>query len=241
MTEGPQTEPARPPWKVRLPARTLVLLPLILGIVGLLGGLVLVQVRPPQSTARIVLQIQPLSVDSKLGSAHLGILIDWGTPQRSVQTALALLSGDPTVEQTAEELGWSEAKARSDIMVEPLGDANIIAVTARAGSAEQARHAAETYARVALQAYNAPIQRAAREQLAGLGAGGDPDLHQDLQAVADQGDPGITEIQAAASSSDPAPIGLLYPAAGAAAGVLAGFALSLLFDLRRGSGRGTPV
>jgi Mrp family chromosome partitioning ATPase/capsular polysaccharide biosynthesis protein len=87
-----------------------------------------------------------------------GVVIDTGEPVRTVQTAAALIDSQPAAQATATTMGrgWTVARVQGAVSVTPLGQSDILDVTAQASTAAQAAMLANTFAQAAV-GYRATI------------------------------------------------------------------------------------
>ena len=81
------------------------------------------------------------------------VVQDTGDPSRTIQTAAAIVGSAPAAAATAAALadGTSASQVRGAIRVQPRGESNVLAVTARANSAERAARLANEYTRQSLE------------------------------------------------------------------------------------------
>jgi Mrp family chromosome partitioning ATPase len=116
--------------------------------------------RSPQYKATAELLINPLaqSDDTFLG---LPVIKDSGDPTRTMQTAAALLESPAAARATARRLGggWTERRVLDHVNVEPEGESNILAVTAKARSGRKAADTANAFAAAALRQRDAALRR----------------------------------------------------------------------------------
>lgn len=116
--------------------------------------------RSPQykATAELLINPLPQSDDTFLG---LPVIEDSGDPTRTMQTAAALLESPGAARATARRLGggWTEQRVLDHVDVEPEGESNILAVTAKAGSGIDAAHAANAFAVATLRQRDAALRR----------------------------------------------------------------------------------
>ena len=126
----------------------------------LLASIVWMTQRTPEykATAKVLVNPLPQS-DEFLG---LPVLKDSGDPTRTMQTAAALLESPEAAQTTAEQLGggWSAQKVLDAVDLEPEGESNILAVTARAEGKEASIDLANTFADATLEERNAALSRA---------------------------------------------------------------------------------
>jgi capsular exopolysaccharide synthesis family protein len=105
---------------------------------------------------------------------------------RSVVTAARIVSSPEIVERVDEELGLGGSNAFID--VEPLGQSNIVTITATAPDPEQAAEIANAYATATVEERTAQFQRELRNRISELTQRLDaiPDPERDFEAVAIQ-------------------------------------------------------
>jgi Mrp family chromosome partitioning ATPase/uncharacterized protein involved in exopolysaccharide biosynthesis len=122
-----------------------------------------------QATASILVTPLPEGDPNFLG---IGVVLDTGDPARTVQTAAALVQSPGAAALTAQKLGrhWTATSVENAVSVTPLGQSDVLAVSATASSAAEAARVANTYATQAI-AYRAQIvQRNIRNELSTLQA-----------------------------------------------------------------------
>jgi Mrp family chromosome partitioning ATPase len=101
-----------------------------------------------------------------------GVVIDTGDPARTVQTAAALLNSPRAASLAASALGggWTEGGVRGAVSVTPRGQSNVLAVTARASTPEDASNLANAFAHAAVQARTEIVQQNIAAKLRALDA-----------------------------------------------------------------------
>jgi Mrp family chromosome partitioning ATPase/capsular polysaccharide biosynthesis protein len=215
--------------------RALVALVTLVAIAASLGWLSL---RAPEYSATAQLLVTPLPQDDRtfLG---LQLIRDSGDPTRTVQTAAALVSSQQAALLTARRLGpgWTAQRIAHAVDVEPVGESNILAVSARwpqpavaARLANEFAAAALGFRRLGLQAQIDAAMGRLREQLrATKRAGGrapDADVAQlqQLHNLRNAPDPTLSLSQEAVAPTSPsgAPGWLVLVLAG-----LGGFTLAM--------------
>ncbi len=138
------------------------LLVLAVLVATLLACLAWLGQRSPQYKATAELLINPLAQndDTFLG---LPVIYFSGDPTRTMQTAAALLKSPGAARATARRLsrGWTEQQVLDHVDVEPVGESNILAVTAKAGSGSEAADTANAFAAATLRQRNAALRREA--------------------------------------------------------------------------------
>jgi Mrp family chromosome partitioning ATPase/capsular polysaccharide biosynthesis protein len=211
-------------------ARPLVVLLVTLATVGVAAALLATRTPRYESSARLL--VAPLPQDDRtfLGSA---LLRDSGDPTRTVQTAAALVDSPLAAQDTARRLGGGltadDVARRVD--VQPLGDSNLLSVTASAPSAAGATRLAAQYVRSALAVRGRLLRPQLDAAIAAIGprpAADDALRLAELRAVRRRGDPTLTMAQAAqppqAASGPPAVLVLILAA-------IAGFTLGSIAAL----------
>lgn len=102
-----------------------------------------------QATATVL--VSPLAQgDSNF--VNTGVVLETGEPVRTVQTAAALIDSLPAAQKTAAMMGrgWTAASVQNAIGVTPLGESDVLNVTAQAHTAGQAVKLANTFAQAAV-------------------------------------------------------------------------------------------
>ena len=152
-----------------------------------------------KSTAQLL--VTPLPQDDRtfLGT---GLLRDSGDPTRTVQTAAALVASPLAAQRTARRLGHglTEQQVEGDVDVQPLGDSNILSVTASSTTADAATRLANEYAQSALAVRGEQIRRQIDAAIGAVGpnpAQADNARLAELRAVRERGDPTLTLSQPA--------------------------------------------
>jgi capsular exopolysaccharide synthesis family protein len=184
-------------------------------------------VRSPLYEATAQVLLTPVSGDDQ---AYLGlqVLRESNDPPRTAQTAASLVDSARAAELAAAEMGagWSRARIQSRVEIEPQGQSNIVAVTARNEDPVVAARLANRYVEGALEARREALRRQSRELLATLGTPTTEAERQRasaLQTVANSGDPtmSIAERAIPPEKSEAAPAWLVLALA-----LVAGFALA---------------
>jgi Mrp family chromosome partitioning ATPase len=169
-----------------------------------------------QATASILVTPLPQGDPTFIG---LGVVIDTGDPARTIETAAALVDSTGAAAATAAAMGpgWTVGRVQSAVSVTPLGQSDVLAVTASSSAAGEAARLATTYARSAIAYRAAIVQRNANAELASLQAElavvgrGTSAQAQDLSSRVDVlrtvksngGDPTLSLSQAAQPPSSP--------------------------------------
>lgn len=187
--------------------RSNALLFALVAAVALGAAALLLAVRSPTYEATAELLVTPLQQDDR---TFLGITLmrDSGDPTRTVQTAAALIESPVAAARTARALrgGATRQSVKEAVEIEPLGESNIVGVTAQAGSARAAAALANRYADNALKVRSELLRRqvvGAIAQLSAAQRGAVPLPPEDrtrlaeLRAVRDRGDPTLSLSQTA--------------------------------------------
>ncbi|HSD23023.1 MAG TPA: hypothetical protein VLB79_01715 [Solirubrobacterales bacterium] len=219
------------------------------------ASLLFVAVRSPDYEATANLLVQPIAADDQtfLG---LPLIRDTGDPVRTMQTAASLVESQAAAARVAAEPGedLTPNEILDRIKVSPEGQSNILAVTAKGNSADDAALLANRFSRAVLAVRSAEISNAAGRLLDQLQAAllatptTDAATRADLAGRVDQvnavvrsGDPTLQLSQpalppASASGASAALILLLA--------LLAGFAVgsctAVLMELTRSNGGQRP-
>jgi Mrp family chromosome partitioning ATPase/capsular polysaccharide biosynthesis protein len=190
----------------------------------------LLAMRTPAFTSTAQLLVTPLPQDD---STFLGtsLLRDSTDPTRTMQTAAALVSSPDAAARTAREIGGDidQRAVQASISVQPLGESNVLSVTATATTPEMAARIANAYAQSILSIRGAEIQQQVDAIIQSLGArpgAGDRAELAELTAVRDRGDPTLLLSQpaqppVAASGRSPRLILVLAAIAGFTLGSIA--------------------
>jgi Mrp family chromosome partitioning ATPase/capsular polysaccharide biosynthesis protein len=212
-------------------ARTLVVVLVMLATVGVAAALLATSAPAYESTAQLL--VTPLSQDDRtfLGTA---LLRDSpGDPTRTVQTAAALVASPLAARDAARRLGGglTSDDVQQNIDIQPLGDSNILSVTASATSAASATRLADQYVRSALAVRGRELRRQLDAAIGAIGpkpAASDAVRLAELRAVRQRGDPTLTLSQPAEPPRDatgaPAPLVLVLA-------VIAGFTIGSIAAL----------
>jgi Mrp family chromosome partitioning ATPase len=209
----------------------------------LFASIVWLSQRTPEYRATARLLVNPLpQTDELLG---LPVIRDSGDPTRTMQTAATLLESPRAARASASRLGagWTPQQVLGDIDLEPEGESNILAVTARTDNGKTAVDLANTFARATLDQRDAALRRDVApliEQLkktrASLGTG-DPsatDIESRivaLEGLAIGGDPSTGLSRVAASASTGGAPGWLIAILALLAGAVLGSVAALLKEM----------
>ncbi len=131
--------------------RAHILLFALIVLAALVGGIAYLSQRSPLYEATAQLLITPLPQD-ETDFRGLSLLRDSGDPARTAQTAAALIDTQASAALTAERLGedYTAKKVLDRTDVKPLGDSDVLAVTARADDPDEAARIANQFTTSAL-------------------------------------------------------------------------------------------
>jgi capsular polysaccharide biosynthesis protein len=135
------------------------LLVAVVVLATLLASIVWLSQRTPEYKATARLLVNPLpQTDELLG---LPVIRDSGEPTRTMQTAASVLESPRAAEATASRLGadWTAQQVLTDIDLQPAGESNILAVTARTDTSGKAVDLANTFARSTLATRDAALRQ----------------------------------------------------------------------------------
>jgi Mrp family chromosome partitioning ATPase/capsular polysaccharide biosynthesis protein len=112
-----------------------------------------------KATAHLVINPLPQGDETFLG---LPVIVDSGDPTRTMQTAAALLESPAAARATSLRLGgnWTAQRVLGHVDVEPAGESNILAVTAKAGTGKEAAQVANVFAAATLRQRAGALRRA---------------------------------------------------------------------------------
>jgi Mrp family chromosome partitioning ATPase/capsular polysaccharide biosynthesis protein/DNA-binding winged helix-turn-helix (wHTH) protein len=235
-TSGPdESAVALRPYVRAIRARSLVVA--LTTIAALAVAAALLATREPTFTSTAQLLVTPLPQDDRtfLGTT---LLRDSGDPTRTVQTAAALVDSPLAAQRAARRLGngMQQRAVEANVQVQPLGESNILSITASSTTADGAARLANEYAESALAVRGEEIRRQIDAVMQSVGP--DPTLADrtrlaELRAVRDRGDPTLMLAQRAQApgASTGAPAWLVLALA-----AIAGFTLgsiAALLMLRR--------
>ncbi|HEV3129188.1 MAG TPA: P-loop NTPase [Solirubrobacteraceae bacterium] len=128
--------------------------------------------RTYQASAAVLVSPIPQADASYTAFVGLGVVLDTGDPARTLQTALALINTDQSAAATAPAMGpgWTAQRVQKAVTVTPLGQSNVLSVTASGSSASEAANLANRYAQAAAALRGSIVQHNISQQLAGLEA-----------------------------------------------------------------------
>jgi uncharacterized protein involved in exopolysaccharide biosynthesis len=155
-----------PPRRRRLRGYVWIVLPIFLVPVGC--AIAWLHYRSPSYEATAQVLVAPVTPDS---AAFTGIQVvqdSPGDPTRTIQTAASLLDSPAAATLAAQRLGagWTRDRVAQATTVEPLGQSNIVAVTATDGTPGGAASVADAYATAALDVRAALVSGQVRARLA---------------------------------------------------------------------------
>ncbi len=167
-----------------------------------LGAVAWLLVRSHQYEATAKVLVTPAPYDT---ASYLGLPVPRDTPSdptRVLQTASAMLDSTPgAAVLVARRLGngWTPARVRDAVRVQPIGESNVLAVQARAARPSTAARVADAFARGSLDARSRTLPPQAAALLAKVKASGGGEAGQvaRLQTVSAGVDPSFTFLRAA--------------------------------------------
>ncbi|MDX6718157.1 MAG: hypothetical protein QOJ63_411 [Solirubrobacteraceae bacterium] len=208
---GPDAGAALGPYVRAIRSRALVFVLVTLAALG--AAAMLLATRSPTYASTAELLVTPLQQDDR---TFLGITLlrDSGDPTRTVQTAAALIASPIVARRTASFLGGglTAQGVEGAVKVEPVGESNIVGVTARASSAALAAQIANRYAHDSLalrsevlrkQVVSAIAQLRSVAARSGALSSEDSTRLTELRAVRDRGDPSLSLSQPAQRPTGP--------------------------------------
>src|SRR5919201_1888345 len=130
-----------------------LLLVALVVLVALGAGIAFVTLRSPRYEATAELLISPLPQDDTTFRG-LSLIRDTGDPARTAQTATALIDTRAAATVAAKKLGdgFTAQEVQNQTDVTPLGDSDVLAVTAQSDHPDQAARIANQFANSALEA-----------------------------------------------------------------------------------------
>jgi len=180
--------------------------PLLIGLVALatvLAAVLWQATRSPSYEATAEILVTPAPDDGG-PDRSLPLLRVSGDRTRIIQTAATLVDSAGAAQRTAQALGagWTPERVSGAVTVEPVGQTDVLAVTAQADSTKLAAQLANTFAQAALAARSELL----RPRLDALQA----QLEQELKAQADPSSSvavdaaeRLSELRAVAAAGDP--------------------------------------
>jgi len=195
-----------------------------------------------EATAQIL--VTPVSTDSTTVTG-LPLLSDSVDPTRTLQTAATVLTSPRASIVAAQALGrgWTASRVSHGVRVEPEGDSNIIAVTAKLPDRDDAIAAANAAARAALSVRAGTLHNQVDVQLASLKArraalgASDPATSATLagqiaglEQIREGSDPNFLLQQQATAAKPTGKSAILIVLAGLVVGLLIGTGAALLLE-----------
>lgn len=234
-----QPEGALPSYLRAIRSHPVLLAAIVLATLA--GSVAWLVVRTPdyQATARLL--VNPVSAEDE-ALIGLPLVRDAGDPTRTAQTAAGLLESPRVGDMAARRLGsgWTADRVLAAVSVEPVGQSNLLAVTATADEPARAAAVANRFVAAALdqrdnrlgQALDGAIGRL-RRSLADRPSADVRDRVARLEALRAGGDPSITRAASAPAPDSPAgpPSWLVLALALLGGGVL-GSAAAVAIELR---------
>jgi Mrp family chromosome partitioning ATPase/capsular polysaccharide biosynthesis protein len=179
------------PYVRAIRARSLVVALTTIAALGVAAALL--ATREPTYTSTAQLLVTPLPQDDRtfLGTT---LLRDSGDPTRTVQTAAALVDSPLAARRAARRLGGGidEQTVQSRVNVQPLGESNVLSVTASSTTADGAARLANEFAQSALAVRGEEIRSQVDAVMQTVGPDptpADKTRLAELRAVRDRGDP----------------------------------------------------
>ncbi len=204
-------------------------------------------IRAPQYEATAHILVEPVPPDDPTFVGLPVIKSDPGDPARTIQTAVSLVDSQAAADLAAKRLGdpWTGERVLEHTEVDPLGDSNVVLITATADDSRQAVELADTFVSSALTVRADELDLVGRtriEQLQGkLDAlpATDQGARTEFASRLDQiqfalqlGDPTLTvSQQAVAEESATGPPGVLVLILAAIAGLVLGSGTAVLLEL----------
>jgi Mrp family chromosome partitioning ATPase/capsular polysaccharide biosynthesis protein len=122
-----------------------------------------------EATAKIL--VSPIQ-QGESSLVNAGVVVESGEPVRTVQTAAALVDSLQAAQLAAASLGpgWKPADVQRAVSVTPLGQSDVLKVTAQSTSAAGAAKIANAFANAAVKYRASVVQRNIRAELGELSA-----------------------------------------------------------------------
>jgi Mrp family chromosome partitioning ATPase/DNA-binding winged helix-turn-helix (wHTH) protein/capsular polysaccharide biosynthesis protein len=223
------------PYVRAIRARSLVVALTTIAALGVAAALL--ATREPTYTSTAQMLVTPLPQDDR---AFLGttLLRDSGDPTRTVQTAAALVDSPLAAQRAARRIGggMDQHAVEAHVNVQPLGESNILSVTASSTTANGAARLANEFAQSALAVRSEEIRGQVDAVMQTVGPDPTPDDRTrlaELRAVRDRGDPTLMLSQPAqAPQASKGAAAWLVLVLAAIAGFTLG-SIAALFMLRR--------
>jgi Mrp family chromosome partitioning ATPase/capsular polysaccharide biosynthesis protein len=188
-----------------LRARKLIVVAITL--VAIAAAALMLARRHPSYVATTQILVTPLAQNDQT-FIGVNLVRDAGDPTRTIQTAAALLQSAGAAQLTATRLGrgLTGQQVTSDVTVVPVGQSNLVAITASAGTGRLAAQIATSYAEQSLYLRNAAIRRQIGALIASLASSPSPGNQArilELRAVLRNGDPTLSISQPATIPTAP--------------------------------------
>jgi len=181
------------------------------------GALLWVIERSPDYRASSQIIVTPLASDDTT-FIGLPVVRASGDPTRSVQTAATLLRSPQAAALTARRMGgrWTPRRVLDAVRVQPVGQSDILAVSATASSPEEAARLANAFSRATLDVRDGALRmrigpvidslRATELRIPKGNPGAAADLEQRIAQLEDaqrSGDPTVSQSRSAALPESP--------------------------------------
>lgn len=178
------------------------------------ASVVFLATHAPSYEATAELLVDPLPQDDQVFRG-MDLIRDTGDPTRTVQTAASLVESRAAADRAAADLqgGWTGEEVLDAVEVDPVGESNILGVTATADDPQEAAQLANEFVDSALAVREREIVDQARAEIAALDARlraltgnetAEAELiarRDQLQSVAATGDPTLARSQEAVPPS----------------------------------------
>jgi Mrp family chromosome partitioning ATPase/capsular polysaccharide biosynthesis protein len=210
-------------------------------LAAIVGAGAWLKLRTPDYEATAQMLVTPLP-QGDTTFAGLQLLRDSGDPTRTVQTAAALVDSPQAADLAAQRLGGGLTgdDVLGTVSVQPQGQSNILAITAKATTAAEAQRRANAFTKGSLDVRRSTLRTQVRAQLTQLRAGGPtpatPGTGSSDQLTRAQV---IAQLEAIQSGQDPTlslAQNAVLPAAPAGASAPIILALAILAGLALGAG-----
>ncbi|HWH10004.1 MAG TPA: AAA family ATPase [Solirubrobacteraceae bacterium] len=204
-TDGAAREGALGPYLRALRARKLMTVAITLVAIAAAGFML--SRRHPSYVATTQMLVTPLAQNDQT-FIGINLVRDSGDPTRTIQTAAALIGSVGAAQLTAARVGQglTAEQVESDVTIIPVGQSNLVAITATAGTGRLAAQLATSYAEQSLYLRNAAIRRQIGALIATLRNSASPGNQArilELRAVLENGDPTLSISQPATVPSSP--------------------------------------
>ncbi len=143
----------------------------VIALVATAVGVVTVKRRGHSYQATSSILVSPIN-ESNSDLIGLGGVTDSGDPARNVETAAALIDSPSAALGAAQSMGrgWSQGRVQSGVSVAPVGQSNVVGVTATAPSPGESAKLANAFAAASLADRNAIVQGNVSSELTQLKA-----------------------------------------------------------------------